>query len=81
MRSPIKYNLLSLYYTSILEKLRLLYCLCFHRYHDPPPTLLDMARLKKQSNGVNIKLAVANQGTVSFYGLFEVDLPTLVSFG
>lgn len=40
-----------------------------------------MARLKKQSNGVNIKLAVANQGTVSFYGLFEVDLPTLVSFG
>ena len=40
-----------------------------------------MALLKKQSNGVNVKLAVANQGTVSFYGLFEVDLPTLISYG
>lgn len=51
------------------------------KHHDSPPSLLELVQLTKQSDGVNLKLAVVNQGTVSFYGIFGTDLPTLVSFG
>jgi len=51
------------------------------RFCDPPPSLFDISKLSQQADGVHLKLAVVNQGTVSFYGMFGVDLPTIISCG
>lgn len=48
------------------------------RYCEPPPSLLEISILSRMSEGAHLKLAVVEQGTVSFYGMFGVDLPTLV---
>ncbi|XP_065661085.1 tRNA-splicing endonuclease subunit Sen54 isoform X2 [Hydra vulgaris] len=49
------------------------------KYDDPPPSLKELSSLTNQSNGVHLKLAVIKHGTVTFYGCFGVDLPTLIS--
>lgn len=51
------------------------------KYDDSPPTLSTVARLTQESHGVSLKLAVVNDGTVLFYGMFGVDLPNLITVG
>ena len=51
------------------------------KYSDAPPTLYEMGCLTNESNGVNLKLAVVNDGTISFYGMFGVDIPSILTVG
>ncbi|XP_066932094.1 uncharacterized protein [Clytia hemisphaerica] len=49
------------------------------KYDQDPPTFKDLSRLTKEAAGVHLKIGVVNQGTVTFYGMFSTDLPTVIS--
>jgi len=51
------------------------------KYEDPPPSVITLVRLTKESDGVSLKLGIVNDGAVSFYGMFSTDLPNLTTVG
>jgi len=51
------------------------------KYTEPPPSLLQLAKLAKESGSASLKLAVVDHGTISFYSMFGTSIPTLVSLG
>lgn len=51
------------------------------KYCDPPPTLYEMGCLTNESDGVSLKLAIVNDGTLTFFGIFDVDIPTILTVG
>lgn len=80
---PLKHRIdFDIYLSSSLKKLgkpRFRVAVC--KYGDTPPSLYEMGCLTNETDGVSLKLAVVNDGTISFYGMFGVDLPTLITVG
>jgi len=56
-----------------LPQYRIVIC----KYEDDPPSLKDLALLTRASKGIHLKVAVVHQGTVTFYGIFSSDLPSI----
>ena len=61
------------------EKPRFRVVVC--RYNDPPPALSTMAKLSQETDVISLKLAVVNDGTLVFYGMFGVDVPSIITVG
>ena len=48
------------------------------RFSEPPPTIGEMNSMATQSYPVPLKYAVVDGKDVSFYSIFDVQLPTYV---
>lgn len=57
------------------------FTVCVCRFCDPPPSLGVTSQLYKEANGVPVKFAVVDGGSISFYSLLDSDLPTFITTG